>query len=167
MKTYQMLDDEANPRVQFDEDEFLLQMPFWELVGENEVSIEKIEINFLRKQEILDNFMELFDCIQEDIEESGELAECYEFEDEDKFITYTIYPIPEDGKIELAFSYAVNQGVYQFPLYTADYDFKNSTGIVLEELVEGSHVFFHEELMELTANYKELLNCTMASALEE
>ena len=45
MKTYQMLEEEANPIVGFDEDEFLLQMPFWKLVGEDEVLIEKIERN--------------------------------------------------------------------------------------------------------------------------
>ena len=160
MRTYHVLDDEANPRVGFYEDEFILEMPFLDLISEEDlqVSIEKIEINFLRKPEILAYFSELFGYIEEDVEETGDLSECYEIEDEEKFITYTIFPVPEEGTFELSITYAAKQSSFEYPLYTGSYDREKDGGRVLSEMLEDSHAFFHDALMQLAAANKELLN---------
>ena len=154
---YSLYEEETNPGVGFNENEFILKMPYLNIVGDDEAELEKVEINFLRKQEILDNFIELFEFIEEDLRETGELSEYYETEDDEKYVTYSIFPIPEDNKIELAISFAVNIGVFDWHMYTADYLVNESRGEVYDELIEGSHVFFHKELMQIAEKNKGIL----------
>ena len=169
MKTYHLLDDEANPSVGFYEDEFILEMPFLDMVSEEdlEVSLEKIEINFLRKPEILAQFDELFGYIKEDAEETESLSEYYEIEDEDKFITYSIFPVSEEGTFELSITYAAQQSSYEYPLYTGRYDREENGGSVLSEMLDGSHAFFHEDLMKLADKHKELLDYPLYDGAEQ
>ena len=47
---YSLFEEETNPGVGFNEDEFILKMPFLNIVGDDEAELEQVEINFLRKQ---------------------------------------------------------------------------------------------------------------------
>ena len=154
---YSLFEEETNPGVGFNEDEFILKMPFLNIVGDDEAELEKVEINFLRKQEILDNFIELFEFIEEDLRETGELSEYYETEEDEKYVIYSIFPNPEDNKMELAISFAVNTSIFDFPIYTAEYLVNESRGEVYDELIKGSHVFFHKELMQIAEKNKDIL----------
>ena len=156
--TYSFYDDEVNPAVGFEEDRFLLRMPFIELIGENEAELVKVEINFLKKQEILNQFEELFEFIMEDLEESGEFAEFYEIEDDEKELTYSIYVNHQEKKFELGLDYARKIGVYEYPLYDAAFDANESKGYLHGEMIEGSAQLFHDELMKLAETYKGILD---------
>lgn len=156
--TYNLLDEEVNPAVGFEEDRFVLRMPYIELVGENEAELVKIEIHFLKPQEIFHEFAGLFEFIQEDLQETGEFGEEYNTENEEKDLTYSIYLIPAEKKIELAINYAEEVSVYEYPLYVAEYDANALEGKVLEEMIEGSSALFHDELMKLAEKYKSILD---------
>ncbi|WP_455660615.1 hypothetical protein [Pradoshia sp.] len=156
--TYSFYDDEVNPAVGFDEDAFMLRMPFVEVVGDNELELVKIEINFLKKQEIMNQFEGLFDFIMEDLQETDELAESYETEDEEKELTYSIYVNHEENKFELSLAYARGFGVYEYPLYDAVFDANTSQGELYNEMIEGSSLLFHDELMKLAGSYKSVFD---------
>ena len=70
---------------------------------------------------------------------------------------YSIFPNPEDNKMELAISFAVNTSIFDFPIYTAEYLVNESRGEVYDELIEDSHVFFHKELMQIAEKNKGIL----------
>lgn len=156
---YNLLDEEVNPGVLFDEDKFILKMPILEIFIDNhEAEIRDTEFYLLTKKEIINNFVELFIKASEGdgyIEEDG--CEWYEQEDEEMEITYSLLIIPEENKFELGICYAQNIGVFEYPLYSSIYHAKDNTNEVYNQLIEDSHIFFHEDLMRIAQVYKNIL----------
>ncbi|MEH6941552.1 hypothetical protein [Bacillus sp. JJ722] len=46
----------------------------------------------------------------------------------------------------------------EYPIYTAGYKGNQNKGEIYEELIEGSHIFFHDEPMNIAQGYKAIFD---------
>jgi len=154
-----LIEEEVNPAVRFDGDKFVLKMPILEIfIDTHEAEIKDTEYYLLTKKDIINNFAELF--IRASEGEDGyfeEDCEWYEQEDKEREITYSLFIIPEEKKFELSIRYAQNIGVYEYPLYSSVFYAAENASSISEQLIEDSHIFFHDDLMRIAQVYKKIL----------